>query len=222
MLVAIPKKTDKVGFRAMRYISLLPVLQKLYVRALQAAVRRERRPHESNILGFEPGRSTAGVTGTLRQVLSKGAEWRVGAYVASADVEGAFDGIWHQDITDALLRKGVHPEVVCALMRESFDLQGKISLPAAPLSSGLEYARGTRQGSVKVQIYGIRYWTMHCVNLQRAGKLRELESGWMSTGDLKRNDVAPLGVLLNAVVAVSFIIYAGLMISMQLLEQWNI
>ena len=73
MLVAIPKKTDKVGFRAMRHISLLPVLQKFYVRALQAAVRRERRPHECNVLGFEPGRSTAGVAGTLRQVLSKGA-----------------------------------------------------------------------------------------------------------------------------------------------------
>ena len=35
----------------------------------------------------------------------------------------------------------------------------------------------------------IRYWTMHCVNLQRAGKLRELDSGWwMITGDLNRND----------------------------------
>ena len=75
MLVAIDKKTDKGGFRAMRYISLLPVRQKLYVRALQTAVRRERRPHETNILGCEPGSSTAGVTGQLRQVLSKGAEW---------------------------------------------------------------------------------------------------------------------------------------------------
>ena len=64
-LVAIPKKTDKVGFRAMRFISLLPVLQKFYVRALQAAVRREHRPHQCNILSFEPRRSTAGVTGTL-------------------------------------------------------------------------------------------------------------------------------------------------------------
>ena len=54
MPVAIPKKTDKVGFRSMRYISLLPVLQKFYCRALQAAVRRERRPHEPSILGLEP------------------------------------------------------------------------------------------------------------------------------------------------------------------------
>ena len=60
----------------MRFISLLPVLQKLYVRALQAAGRRERRPHETDMPGFEP----AEVTGTLRQVLSKAAEWGVGAF----------------------------------------------------------------------------------------------------------------------------------------------
>ena len=40
---AIPKKSDKVGFRLMRYISLLPVIQKFYIRALQSAVRRERK-----------------------------------------------------------------------------------------------------------------------------------------------------------------------------------
>ena len=74
VLTAIPKKSDKVGFQAMRYISLLPVLQKFCIRALQTAVRRE----ETNILGYEPGRSIAGVTAPLRQVLSKAAEWGVG------------------------------------------------------------------------------------------------------------------------------------------------
>ena len=123
VLTAIPKKSDKVGFRSMRYISLLPVIQKLYIRALQSAVRRERKPHETNILGYEPGRSTAGVTATLRQVLSKAAEWGVGAFVASADVEGAFDGIKHDDVAKALLQKGVHPESVCSLLHESSDLK---------------------------------------------------------------------------------------------------
>ena len=86
VLTAIPKKSEKVGFRSVRYISLLPVIQKFYIRALQSAVRRERKPDETNILGYEPGRSTAGVTATLRQVLNKAAEWGVGAFVASADV----------------------------------------------------------------------------------------------------------------------------------------
>ena len=67
VLTAIPKKSDKVGFRSVRYISLLPMIRKFFLRALQTAVRRERKPHETNILGYEPGRSTAGVTATLRQ-----------------------------------------------------------------------------------------------------------------------------------------------------------
>ena len=100
--MAIPMNTDKVRFQAMRYISLLPAV---YVRALQAAVRREMRPDETTILRFERERCTAGVTGTLRQGLSKAAECGVGAFVASADVEGAFDGLRHEDVTQALLQK---------------------------------------------------------------------------------------------------------------------
>ena len=78
VLTAIPKKSDKVGFRSLRYVGLLLVVQKFYTRALQSAVRRESKPHETNIFGFEPGRSTAGVTATMRHVLIKAAEWGVG------------------------------------------------------------------------------------------------------------------------------------------------
>ena len=53
MLVAILNSSDMVGFRALRYISLLPVLPNCYVRALQVAVRRERGdPMETSILRF--------------------------------------------------------------------------------------------------------------------------------------------------------------------------
>ena len=65
----------------------------------------EKKPHETNILGYEPGRSTAGVTVTLRQVLSKAAELGVGAFVAPANVEGAYDCIKHDDVERALLQK---------------------------------------------------------------------------------------------------------------------
>ena len=118
VFTAIPKKSDKVGFRSMRYISL----------ALQTAVRRERKPHETNILGYET-RSTAGVTATLGQVLNKAAEWGVGGSVASADVEGAFHCIKLVDVERALLQKGVHSESVCSLLRESCDLKSRINLP---------------------------------------------------------------------------------------------
>ena len=100
-------------------------------------------------MGYEPGRSTAGVTATVRQVLSKAAEWGVGAFLVSADVEGALDGIKHDDVEKALLQKGVHPESVCSLLRESSDLKGRINLLGDPMSPAFLYARGARQGSVE-------------------------------------------------------------------------
>ena len=103
------------------------MIQKFCTRASQTVVRRERKPHETNILGFEPGRSTTSVTATLRQVLCKAAEWGVGAFVASPDVEGAFDCVKHDDVERALLQKSVHPESVCSLLRESCDLKGRIN-----------------------------------------------------------------------------------------------
>ena len=125
------------------------MIQKFCIRALQTAVKRERKPHEPNILGYELGRSTAGITLNLRQILGKAAEWGVEAFVASADVEGAFDCIKHADVERALLQKGVHPGSICALLRESCIFKGRINLPGAPMSSPFPYARGARQGSVE-------------------------------------------------------------------------
>ena len=82
-------------------------------------------------------------------MLSKAAEWSDGAFVPSADVEGAIDGIRHHDVTEALLQKGMYPEAVCAFMRESFDPDGRVSLPGAPIAPKFSHARGTRQGSVE-------------------------------------------------------------------------
>ena len=122
---------------------------------------------------YEPGRSTAGVTATLRQVLSKAAEWGVGVFVASADVEGASDGIKHDDVAKALLQKGIHPESVCSLVRESNDLKGRINLPGAPMSLAFLYARGARQGSVE----GPDTWKQVLDNA-----LREPAGRWESEG----------------------------------------
>ena len=70
----------------------------------------------------------------------------VGEFVASADVEGAFDCTKHDDVERALLQKGVHPESVYSLLRESCDLNGRITLLGSP---AFLYARGARQGSVE-------------------------------------------------------------------------
>ena len=162
----------------MRYISLLLVIQKFCIRALQTAVRRERKPHETNILGYEPGRSTAGVTATLRQVLSKAAEWVWGPLWPQLMWRVLFDCIKHDDVERALLQKGVHPESVCSLLRESCDLKGRINLPGAPMSPAFLYARGARQGSVE----GPDMWNQVLDNALRdpaglVGNRRKLASG---------------------------------------------
>ena len=59
------------------------------------------------------------------------------------------DGIKHDDVEKALLQKGVLPESVCSLLRESSDLKGRINWPGAPMSPAFLYARGARQGSLE-------------------------------------------------------------------------
>ena len=83
--------------------------------------------------------------------------------MASAYVECAFDCIKHVDVERALLQKGVHPGSICALLRESCDLKGRINLPGAPMSSPFPYARGARQGSVE----GPDMWTQVIDNAHR-------------------------------------------------------
>ena len=93
-------------------------------------------------------------------------EWGTGAFVASADVESAFDCIKHMDVECALLQKGVHPASICALLRESCDLKGRINLPGAPMSSPFPYARGARQRRCRLKdlTCGIKFWTMYSEN----------------------------------------------------------
>ena len=79
VLTAIPKKSDKVG-------SCSEMHQ--FVASVTKVLHPSLKPHETNILGYEPGRSTTGVTATLRQVFRKAAECCVGAFVASAECGG--------------------------------------------------------------------------------------------------------------------------------------
>ena len=41
--------------------------------------------------------------------------------------------IGHMDVERALLHNGVHPASICALLRESCHLKGRINLPEAPM-----------------------------------------------------------------------------------------
>ena len=138
---------------------------------MQTAIRRERKPHETNILGYEPKRSTAGVTATLRQVLSKAAEWGVEAFVASAE--------WRVLLTvsNTMMLKGFVAKRCSSRICRLFC--------ANTVISRVEFIFLARQCSLlscmivvlgreawKAPTCGIRYWTRHSENLLVAGKRR--------------------------------------------------
>ena len=104
--------------------------------------------------------------------------------MASADVEGASDGFKHDDVAKALLQKGVHPESVCSLLRESSDLKGRINLLGSSMSPALLYARGARQGSVE----GPDMWNQVLDNAQRepAGRWESEGIGFMLGKDYRK------------------------------------
>ena len=165
----------------MRYISLLPVIQKFYIRALQTAVKRERKPHETNILGYEPGRPTAGITATLRHMLGKATEWSVGAFVASADVESAFNCIKHMDVERALLQKAVHPASICACSENL--VISKVELSYREPQCRLPFRMFVVLGKevLKDLTCGIKFWTTYSENRLLVGNLRRLDSNWQPT-----------------------------------------
>ena len=70
-------------------------------------------------------------------------------------------------------QKGVHPESVCSLLRESSDLKGRNSLSGAPMSPAFLYVRGARQGSVE----GPDMWNQVLDNA-----LREPADRWETEG----------------------------------------
>ena len=88
-------------------------------------------------------------------------------------MEGAFDGIKHDDVAKALLQKRVHPESVCSLLNESSEPKGRNNFPGAPMSPTFLYARGARQGRVE----GPDMW-----NQALDTALREPAGRWESEG----------------------------------------
>ena len=144
--------------------------------ALQSAVRRERKPHETNILGYEPGRSTAGLTATLRQVLSKAAEWGVGASVPRL--------MWRVllMVSNMMMLRKLCFRKVCILNPSALFFANPVISRVAFICQLLRCRLPFCMLVVLVRVAwkaltcGTRYWTTHYVNLQVAGNWRESAS----------------------------------------------
>ena len=94
--------------------------------------------------------------------------------MASADVEGACDGNRHEDVTHALLQKGVHPGAVCSFFANPVTFKAELACRGAPASPEFQYARGTRQESVE----GPDLWNQVLDNALQERKNTHTQTFW--------------------------------------------
>ena len=118
-----------------------------------------------------------------------------GAFVASADMEGAFDCIKHNDVERALLQKVFIPNLsalFCATLVIS-----RVELICLALRCPLPFCMLVVLVRVawKALTCGTRYWTMHSESLLDAGNRRELASSSPRTTAKPKSAVAHLVML---------------------------
>ena len=106
------------------------------------------KPSLVHTYGFRSGKRTADVTSILKELLHYATTWRRKVFVASQDVETAFDSMCHDYLMEAMLQRGLHPMSVLALMRELTGLSATISIPGAGCTDAFEFSRGGKQGGI--------------------------------------------------------------------------
>eukprot|EP00973_Karenia_brevis_P017811 2447523-Karenia_brevis.AAC.1 len=147
-IIGAPKEIGKIGLDKFRWLSLTPVLQKLYLRFMLETSKRYVNPYSSNVLGFEAGRSPRDVVGIAKQVIFKAYDWGLPLFIAGGDVKHAFDQLRHGHVYTALQKRGLHPTLIRALMSEMSNLEATVTIPGATESEPIRYDRGGRQGGV--------------------------------------------------------------------------
>jgi hypothetical protein len=88
------------------------------------------------------------VVDLLCQVLAQADRWGGAVVVASMDIVTAFDLIRHDCLAWSLLRRGVHPKAIAAILREYSGLRGTATIPGAGTTAPFAMDMGGRQGGV--------------------------------------------------------------------------
>lgn len=146
-LKVIFKKGDAELPQNYRPISIIPVMAKLY----SAILYRRIRDHVDGRLadeqfGFRRGRGCADAVHILRTVVEKSNEWGEELWLATLDVEKAFDRVHHSSIFGALLEGEVNMSIVAALRRMYSELKANVCLWPGAESRSFNVERGVRQG----------------------------------------------------------------------------
>jgi hypothetical protein len=130
-----------------RPISIIPVLSKLFCVALYLRMKDhlEARMTEEQY-GFWKGRGCTDAIHILRVVVEKSNEWGENLWMATLDVEKAFDKMHHSSLFDALLQNGADVFAVAALRKLYTGMKAYVQLWPGCESRRITVDRGVRQG----------------------------------------------------------------------------
>ena len=141
------KKGDPSLPKNYRPIAILPVMAKLFSTVLYnrlAATIDSKLSKEQ--FGFRPKRGCADAIHIVRTVIEKSLEWGEELWVATLDVEKAFDRVHHSALFSALLDSGISISTVCVLRRLYHGVRGYVSLWDGAESRPFDVQRGVKQG----------------------------------------------------------------------------
>ena len=146
-LKVIFKKGDLELPSNYRPISIIPVVAKLYSTILYKRTRAlcDKRLADEQF-SFRQGRGCADAVHILRTVIEKSAEWGEELWVATLDVEKAFDRVHHSSLFEALLTNKVDVSIVAALHRLYTGLHASVELWPGESSRTFQIQCGVRQG----------------------------------------------------------------------------
>lgn len=148
-LTGIPKVRRPLCIGDFRFIAKTPTLQKWYLKCVLDVAAQSLLPSPLHVYGFRRGCCSGLVTELLRQCLHLAAQWAKPVYVMSLDIGTAFDDMRHGEMAKALNARGVHPNLVRAVMLEYLDLRVRVKLADADPTDYFSYSKAGRQGGVE-------------------------------------------------------------------------
>ena len=131
----LPKKQTSDSFDLFRWLSQLDCLQKWFTRSLLRVLRPLVPPSRVLSIGFKRGFCSDDLVSVLRQCVCSAHRWGRQLVVGAQDVAFAFDSMDHQLLTDAMLKRGVHPTLVRSFLRELSGLSARLRVPGAGTTS---------------------------------------------------------------------------------------
>ena len=117
-LLVIFKKGDATDTKNYRPISIVPVMSKLFSVVLYLRLRDlAEETFTDEQFGFRRGCGCDDVNSILRLVVEKSLEWGEELWIATLDVEKAFDKVHHSNLFEALVASEIDPHILATLRR---------------------------------------------------------------------------------------------------------